>query len=184
MSVAIVAIPAHALTARLGDIAHAYTAVYAAPEAAGTRFATMLMDHATRDGFTLYAALDQPTGQFVGLAYGFTGLPGQPWRDALAAVTGEALARDWLTGHFEFAEFGIIPARRREGIGGRLHDALFRDVPQRRAVLTVRQGNHAARACYDRRGWAVLHDDFYTLPSYNPPGRGPYTVMGRELRAG
>lgn len=158
MSVAIVTIPVHALPARLGDLAHVYTAMYALPDTAGTRFAALLTDHATRDGFTLCAALDDPTGQCVGLAYGFTGLPGQPWRDALAAVMGDDMARDWLTGYFEFAKFGIIPARRRAGIGGQLHEALFRDVPQYRAVLNVRQGNHAARALYDRRGWVTLHD--------------------------
>jgi len=170
MSVAVVAIPVHA--------------VNAAPEAAGTHFAMLLTDHAARDGFTLCAALDNATGRFVWLAYGFTGLPGQPWRDALAAVMGDDKGRDWLTGYFEFAGFGVIPARRREGIGGRLHDALFRGVPQQRVVLTVRQGNDAARAFYDQRDWVVLHDEFSTPSSYDPPGRGPYTVMGRELRAG
>ncbi len=179
MLVSVADLSAQAVAARLDDIVQAYLDMFRLPPAAGPRFAAMLTEHAAREGFRLCAALDDESGQLLGFGYGFTGQPGQAWRDGLAAALSAAAGEAWLTGHFEFAEFGVIPARRRQGIGGRLHDAIFSGLPHRRAALTVRKDQQPARQFYDRRGWVALYRDFFT-----PSGRGPYVVMGRELASG
>jgi len=172
------ALTAGEVHAKQDAIVQTYLAMYDLPTNTGPRFATMLVEHATRAGFRLCLAIDHEQEQPVGFGYGFTGQPGQAWRDSLAAAMGAELARQWLRDYFEFAEFGVIPAWRQRGVGGRLHDTVLRDLPHRRAVLTVRQSNETARAFYARRGWVALYDGFYALS-----GRGPYVVMGRELAA-
>lgn len=176
MASTITPLPAQEIASRLAEIAKVYLAIYALPPEEGPRFAAGLTEHAGREGFRFCAASDEETGAIVGFAYGFTGLPGQVWRDSLAAALGPELVGEWLTGHFEFAEFGVVPAWRQQGIGARLHDALFTGLRQRRAVLTVRAKQQPARGFYERRGWRTLHHDFFT-----PWGRGPYAVLGCEL---
>ena len=158
------------------ELVRTYLAMYDLPRAAGPRFDAMLAEHAAREGFRLCVAMPEEDGLCIGFGYGFTGQPGQAWRDSLAMAMSDELSELWLRGYFEFAEFGVIPAYRQRGVGGRLHDAVFRGLPHRRAVLTVRQGNATARAFYEQRGWLALHDDFYASS-----GRGPYVMMGREL---
>ena len=179
MSVSVAELSPSAVAARLDDVAQVYLEMFSLRPEVGPRFAAMLAEHAARQGFRICAALDGASGQLVGFGYGFTGQPGQPFRDALAAAMGPVAAEQWLTGHFEFAEFGVIPARRRQGIGGRLHDALFSGLPHRRAVLTMRTGQQPAREFYEGRGWVTLYHDFFA-----PSGSGPYVVMGHELARG
>lgn len=176
MTIDIIRLSPQEVVARLEDLARTYAAIYIPPPGARAGFATMLAGQSEREGFCLYAARDSANGSLIGFGYGFTGQPGQPWRDSLAAVMGDVASELWLTGYFEFAEFGVLPAWRRRGVGGRLHDCLFNHVPHRRAVLTVREGNQPARRFYERRGWLALYHDFFA-----PSGRGPYIVMGREL---
>jgi len=145
------------------------------PPGAGAGFATIPSGHSEREGFCLYAVLDSATGHLIGFGYGFTGRPRQAWRDGLAAAMGAVASEQWLAGHFEFAEFGVLPMWRRRGAGRQLHDCLLDHVPHRRAVLTVREGNQPARRFYERRGWQALYHDFFA-----PSGRGPYIVMGWE----
>jgi ribosomal protein S18 acetylase RimI-like enzyme len=139
-------------------------------------FAAILTEHSQREGFRLCAAFDRESTQLVGFGYGFTGGPGQYWRDALAGAMGPEAAEQWLTGHFEFAEFGIVPTMQRRGIGTRVYASLFDGMPHRRAVLTVRTENQPARRFYERNGWEALYRDFFA-----PEGHGPYIIMGREL---
>lgn len=176
MTIDIIHLSPQDVAARHEGLAFAYEAVYSSPPGAGARFADMLMEQSRRDGFRLRAALDRADNGLVAFGYGFTGQPGQPWRDSLAAAMGAEVGGRWLRDYFEFAEFGVVPAWRRHGVSGRLYDSVFGDVPHRRAVLTVREGNEPARHFYERRGWVELHHGFFA-----PSGRGPYTVMGREL---
>jgi ribosomal protein S18 acetylase RimI-like enzyme len=173
---ALVALTVDEVLARRDELVRTYLAMYAMPPAAGPRFGAMLAEHATRAGFRFCVAMAEDDGLCTGFGYGFTGQPGQAWRASLAAAMSDELTEAWLRDYFEFAEFGVIPIYRQRGVGGRLHDAVFRGLPHRRAVLTVRQENAIARAFYERRGWLALHDDFYA-----PSGRGPYVIMGHEL---
>jgi ribosomal protein S18 acetylase RimI-like enzyme len=160
---------------RQDDLVETCEAMYAIPRGEGG-FRPALAAHATRDGFRLCAASDTNDGRMLGFGYGFTGRPGQLWRDEMARAVPQHVADEWLDGHFEFAEFGVIPSARRRGIGTLLHAAVFDGLPHRRAVLTVREGNAPAIAFYKRHGWRTLHEGFVAAE-----GHGPYVIMGRLL---
>ncbi|MCB2223181.1 MAG: GNAT family N-acetyltransferase [Actinobacteria bacterium] len=138
-------------------------------------YARVLDEHAARPGFRWASATPSGGGPMTGYAYGYTGAPGQPWRDLMAAAAGSPIAETWLDGHFEFAQLGVLAAHRRQGIAARLTDALFDGLPHRRAVLTVRMDNDEAFGFYLRRGWRVLHEAFEP-----PDGAGPYAILGLE----
>ena len=161
---------------RLADLVSVYEAMYRLTPGTEAGFATILTEHSQREGFRLCAAFDRESARLVGFGYGFTGWPGQSWRDALAGAMGPEAAARWLTGHFEFAEFGIVPPMQRRGIGTRIYESLFNGLPHGRAILTVRTQNQPARRFYDRQGWVALYHDFFA-----PEGHGPYIIMGSEF---
>jgi ribosomal protein S18 acetylase RimI-like enzyme len=166
-----------ALSGRLAELQSVYEKMYGMSPGGGDGFGPFLLEHTQRAGFRLCAAVDQERNRMVGFCYGFTGLPGQPWRDDMAQVVGAEITVKWLMGHFEFAEFGIIPTLRRRGIGSRLYEELFHGLPHQRSVLTVREENRPARGFYAKHGWEVLYDAFFAIS-----GRGPYTIMGKILQ--
>jgi ribosomal protein S18 acetylase RimI-like enzyme len=177
MRVEIADLSTHKVSKQLGDLVSVYEAMYAMPAGAGEGFRPFLIDHSEREGFRLCAAFDCGSGTVVGFAYGFTGYPGQLWRDELAEAVGSDMATEWLTGHFEFAEFGVAPEVRRYGIGTRIYEALFEGLTHERAILTVREENQPARRFYAKHRWSVLHTGFFSAA-----GRGPYLLMGKLLK--
>jgi GNAT superfamily N-acetyltransferase len=96
-----------------------YLDCYQLPPEAGPPFAAGLLERAGREGFRCCAARNDEDGAIIGFAYGFTGLPGQSWTDAMRAAVGPNVAGEWLDRHFEFAEFGVLPTWQGRGIGGR-----------------------------------------------------------------
>jgi ribosomal protein S18 acetylase RimI-like enzyme len=176
MSVTIVQLSLRDVLARAEELAGVYRDMYELPVESGVGFQQTLAEHARREGFRLCVVRDAERDALVGLAYGFTGQVGQPWRDALALAVDQATRDQWLTDYFELAEIGLVPAFRGRGIGGRLHDRLLADLPHPRSVLTVRAGNDAAKRLYRRRGWLTLNERFYSAS-----GRGPYLVLGLTL---
>lgn len=92
----------------------------------------------------------------------FAGLLGQPQvlvKVALAAgeVAGYSVA--WVVAdEAELANLAVVPARRGEGIGGRLLDDLLAELAARGGAtvyLEVRASNAAAQALYRSRGFTV-----------------------------
>ena len=73
-------------------------------------------------------------------------------------------------------DLDVRKSNQRRGIGTRIYESLFKGMPHRRAILTVRTENRLARRFYERHGWVALHQDFFA-----PEGYGPYLIMGREL---
>jgi GNAT superfamily N-acetyltransferase len=132
-----------------------YDAVFGdAPDEAEWRSSTYDR-HVARDGFRLVAALDEAA--LVGFAYGYVGARGQYWPDRVADALGEAVAADWLGGHFEFVELAVLPAHRGRGLGTALHDALLLDAPGDRAMLsTADDPADPAVKLYVSRGWRRL----------------------------
>lgn len=124
--------------------------------------------HAAREGFRL--ALARIGGRLVGFAYGYTGAHGQWWTDNAAQVLHQAVAADWLGGHFEVVSVGVDEAARGAGIGRQLLAALTDGLDQRRWLLmTSADPDDPARRLYRAAGWAVIG-----------PGVGVDTViMGR-----
>ncbi len=179
------ALPPAALDARMHEVLTVYRAAFAAPpysEGAAelAYFAQTLPRHAERAGFRFVAASEATTHQVVGFAYGYTGQPSQWWYDTVAAAMGEPLARVWLADCFEFVEMAVLPVMQGYGIGGRLHDAVLRGLPQCTAVLSTYRGDTNAMMLYRKRGWEALLEDF-VYPSDSPTEDKPFVIMGMRL---
>lgn len=110
--------------------------------------------HAGREGFRCAVAFDEAA--CVGFAYGYTGQRGQWWTDQVAARAPADVVERWLDGHFELVELAVDPAVQRRGYGAALHDALLRDVPNDRALLTTYRDDRPAPRLYRRLGWELL----------------------------
>ena len=177
MTVTIVSISRAGVAGKLADLRSVYEQMNGLPAGSGEEFVPLLTGHCQRPDFRLYAALDQEHNKLVGFAYGYTCWPGQPWRDGMAQAVGVEAAAEWLTGQFDFAQFGVIPDCRRRGIGTRLHAALLCGLPHHRAVLTVLEKNTLALGFYHTQGWRVLYEGFFSAT-----GLGPYRIMGKTLR--
>ena len=170
-----------AVHAQLVDV---YRRAFAAPpygvdEGEVASFANRLPQHAGYRGFRCCAAQEVHTGRVVGFAYGYTSMPGQWWRDIVAAAMDPHTAEHWLSDAFEFVELGVLPEFQGRGIGGRLHDVLLDRLPHRTAVLSTARQETPALHLYRNRGWVVI------VPELFFPGGGlPYVIMGKELAGG
>lgn len=110
--------------------------------------------HRARAGYRLVIARDGDRP--LGFAWGYTGERGQYWPDLVSREVGPRLD-EWLGGHFEFVELAVIPAARRGGVGGRLHDALLAALPHEKALLeTSARDDDPGVRLYASRGWISL----------------------------
>jgi ribosomal protein S18 acetylase RimI-like enzyme len=139
-------------------------------------FGNSLERHVRRADFRCLVAF-APSGPPVGFSYGYTGNTGQWWTDLVGAALDEEARRHWIDGHFELVELHVHPDRQGEGIGGRLHDAVMADLPNRTALLSTQRGPTAALALYRKRGWQTLVEHFF-FPEQNVE----YRIMGLELK--
>jgi ribosomal protein S18 acetylase RimI-like enzyme len=162
------------------DLADVYREAFAGaphnePPEAAERFRESLVRHAQLPGFRAVAAWG-PGADLVGFGYGHTSLPGQWWHDRVAAaLTPEASAR-WLQRPFVIVNLAVRPRRRREGIGGRLHDLLLETVPHPAAVLTVREDDDGPRRLYHGRGWQEIGRDLVLVEDAEP-----FLILGHPL---
>lgn len=140
------------------------------------RLEEILPAHVRREGFRFRAAFGD-RDRLLGFAYGYLGGPGQWWHDLVAAAMDDAERDRWLApGHFEFVELHVHPDARRQGIGGRLHDALLEGLPSPTAVLSTQTDNQPALALYRARRWQIVVPELL----FQPVGR-PYAILGRAL---
>ena len=89
--------------------------------------------HRAREGYRLALASDADGP--VGFCWGYIGRRGQYWPDRVLDRLGR-VAEHWVGGHVEFVELAVVTRVRRQGVGGRLHDALLEALPNRHAVPT------------------------------------------------
>lgn len=135
-----------------------------------------LARHSARAGYSFVGAFEDD-GRLAGFAYGYTGGPGQWWRDLVAAAADDEQRRRWLEDpHFELCEIAVRPDAQRNGIGGRLHAALLAGRHEPRALLSTEvEDNEDVLGFYARRGWEVV------LPLLRfPTAPEPYCVLGLE----
>jgi GNAT superfamily N-acetyltransferase len=164
--------------ARVDQFAEVYRTAFAGPpynrqEPEVDQFARALPLHTRREGFRVVAAPDGRE-ELAGFAYGYRTLPGQWWYDNVSRALGERATCSWLSAAFQVTEVAVTPAHQRQGIGGRLHDALLSDLGYPRAVLSTLDAETPGREMYRRRGWQDLIDGFF-FPGV--PRR--YAIMGR-----
>lgn len=115
----------------------------------------MFERHAARDGFRLVLARDD-AGSVIGFAWGYIGERGQYWADLAFEALSPTLSQDWVGGHFEFVELGVLSGYRPLGIGRALHDALLADQRRRCLLSTADDPDDPAVRLYMSAGWRRL----------------------------
>jgi ribosomal protein S18 acetylase RimI-like enzyme len=143
----------------LTPIVAAWADAFAEPPS-GPRPARELRDqlvrHAAMPGFTGCAATERGTTRVLGMTYGFSNLPGQWWRDRVAAALGPARTRELLDDSLCLMELGVIRAARRRGVAEALVDALLAGGGHPQALLSTQSDNRSALAFYRATGWQVV----------------------------
>jgi GNAT superfamily N-acetyltransferase len=109
--------------------------------------------HAGRVGFRLVTAVAD--SGLVGFAWGFTGERGQFWSDQVAGTLPD-VGRDWVGGHFEFAELAVTHSHRGRGTGRALHDAIVAGLGRRSLLGTAADPADPAVHLYLSAGWRHL----------------------------
>lgn len=140
-------------------------------------FASVFDMHLGREDFRLVTAREEPTASLLGFAYGYASAPGGWWRETLIDTLPAEVTNQWFADSFEFVELAVLKEARGRGVGGELHDALLKGLPNATSVLSTQCGNEAALALYRRRGWKTVSDNFRF-----PNRPYPYAVMGLELK--
>lgn len=114
-------------------------------------------------------------------------LAGRPRRDYVVLADGDAVVGYAGLDHggdvADVMTVAVAPRAQGRGLGGRLLDALERRAGSRGAaslMLEVRDDNTAARALYERRGYALLS----TRRRYYQPGDVDALVMRKLLSRG
>lgn len=116
--------------------------------------AEMFDRHRRRERFRVIVATIAE--EVVGFSWGYVGRRGQYWSDLAYAALPRPIADEWIGGHFEFVELGVLPAQRRHGLGRRLHDALLADVHGRCVLSTADDDADPAVLLYRSVGWRRL----------------------------
>jgi GNAT superfamily N-acetyltransferase len=139
-------------------------------------FAGRLSFYTQQPGFRCAVARPPGAERIVGFVFGYSGLTGSWFYNLALKHVSASLMGEYLDDFFEFAEFGLLPAWQRQGIGGRLHDTLLAGLGQRTACLLTPQVETNALHLYLKRGWVPLARAI-ELP--NTPL--PHQIMGLKL---
>jgi ribosomal protein S18 acetylase RimI-like enzyme len=161
-------LPADEILMRTSEIAAIW------PDASRDRVGEILPRHVVRDGFRFLAAFDGDV--LAGFVYGYRGGVGQWWHDRVALALGTEGRGRWLaSGHFELTELHVHAERRRQGIGGALHDAVVTGLDSTTAVLSTQTDNEPALALYRSRGWQVI------VPALDFGSGRAFVILGKDL---
>jgi GNAT superfamily N-acetyltransferase len=116
------------------------------------RFLQRFNGYTQAPGFSLCTAT-HPTGEPVGLAFGYPLPPGSRWWNGLLTPAPDEFTTE--DGHRTFAinEIMVVQPLRRHGIATALHRQLLTGRPETRATLLVEPDNHPARNAYLHWGW-------------------------------
>jgi ribosomal protein S18 acetylase RimI-like enzyme len=166
---------------RLSEALQVYVAAMGYPPSTARQRRALWLDHVRRPGWRAAGWLDD-RGALVGVAYGYTGGPGQWWYEEVRRGLRSAPAeqRDWLLDYFELTELHVRPDAQGAGLGEGLLRALLTDVQESRVLLSTpeygpRSPGRAWRL-YRRTGFEdVLRDHRFTGDSR------PFAVLGATL---
>jgi ribosomal protein S18 acetylase RimI-like enzyme len=169
------------LADRLTEALHVYVTAMGYPGSTARHRRTLWLEHVRRPGWRAVGWLDA-AGVLVGIAYGYSGGPGQWWyeevRRGLAVAPPES--QRWLHDYFELTELHVRPDVQGHGLGEAMLRALLQGVPNARVLLsTPEYGTLApgrAWRLYRRMGFQdVLRDHRFTGDAR------PFAVLGRDL---
>ena len=154
MTVEVVELSRRQLRARTDEVLDVYAEAMEVGRTAARSRRSIIAAHLERDGVRAVAALDGT--RMVGVAYGYTGAPGQWWHDQVRLALTTEQAREWLEGAFEVCELHVRPELHGTGLGRALLGSLLAGVPARTAVLTTPDADTRARRFYRAGGWVDL----------------------------
>lgn len=169
------------LADRLAEALQVYVSAMGYPPGTARQRRSLWLDHVRRPGWRAVGGLDA-SGALLGIAYGYTGGPGQWWfEEVRRGLRGaEPEAQRWLRDYFELTELHVRPDAQGTGLGEGLLRALLAGTSRSHVLLsTPEYGHHPpgrAWQLYRRLGFLdVLRDHRFTGDSR------PFAVLGREL---
>lgn len=169
------------LADRLTEALQVYVSAMGYPQNTARQRRTLWLDHMRRPGWRAVGWLDA-AGTLLGVAYGYTGGPGQWWYEEVRRGVrgGRAGTPDWLSDYFELTELHVRPDAQGGGLGEGLLRALLAGVEHGAVLLsTPEYGPHPpgrAWQLYRRVGFQdVLRNHRFTGDSR------PFAVLGRPL---
>jgi GNAT superfamily N-acetyltransferase len=172
------------LADRLSEALQVYVSAMGYPPSTARQRRALWLDHVHRPGWRAVGWLGA-TGALIGVAYGYTGGPGQWWfeevRRGLRGAPPQTQA--WIRDYFELTELHVRPDAQGTGLGEGLLRALLDGVDQSTVLLsTPEYGPRApgrAWRLYRRTGFQdVLREHRFTGDSR------PFAVLGRALPLG
>ena len=181
----LVALSSVELADHLGEALDVYVSAMGYPPGTARQRRNLWLEHTRRSGWRSVGWMD-PGGHLIGIAYGYSGGPGQWWfeevRRGLAArgAARDPAQPDWLHDYFELTELHVRPDAQGSRLGEGMLRALLAGVGHRMVLLSTPE--YAPRApgrawrLYRRLGFEdVLRDHRFTGDSR------PFAVLGRTL---
>ncbi|TQM14099.1 acetyltransferase (GNAT) family protein [Pseudonocardia kunmingensis] len=169
------------LADRLTEALHVYVAAMGYPPSTARHRRTLWLEHVQRPGWRAVGWVDA-ADTLLGIAYGYTGGPGQWWYQEVrrGLLPAGPDAQLWLHDYFELTELHVRPDAQGHGLGESLLRALLAGVPSSRVLLsTPEYGTDApgrAWRLYRRAGFQdVLRQHRFTGDAR------PFAVLGRHL---
>ena len=139
------------------------------------------LEQSGRPGFVACAAFEQrqagAAARPVGFAYASELLPEYWWYRQIEPHLVRIGQTHWLQDAFELTQMAVLPGFQGQGIGGRLHDLLLTDLPNRHGLLSTLYGETNATGLYRRRGWQILLEPF----QFSGVNRS-YRIMGKNIQ--
>ena len=142
---------------------------------------SLWLDHVRRPGWRAVGWLD-PAGPLLGIAYGYTGGPGQWWYEEVRRGLRGAARPAMTDDYFELTELHVRPDAQGGGLGEGLLRALLAGTDRGHVLLSTPE--HGPRPpgrawqLYRRLGFRdVLRDHLFTGDAR------PFAVLGRDAAA-
>ena len=167
------------LADRLGEALHIYVSAMGYPPSTARQRRSLWLDHVRRPGWRAVGWVD-PAGPLLGIAYGYTGGPGQWWYEEVRRGLRGGGATAWTDDYFELTELHVRPDAQGGGLGEGLLRALLAGTDRSYVLLSTpehgRRPPGRAWRLYRRLGFDdVLRDHLFTGDAR------PFAVLGRPL---
>ncbi len=112
--------------------------------------------HSARPGFRGFVATGERSN-VLGMIYGYHGLPGQWWHDAVVRAVDRDTASSWFGDSYELVEVAVHPSAQGQGIGAMLIKELLDGRSEATSVLSTRKDSQA-HFLYRRLGFEVVNE--------------------------
>jgi ribosomal protein S18 acetylase RimI-like enzyme len=166
------------LSDRLSEALHVYVSAMGYPPGTARQRRSLWLEHVGRPGWRAVGWVD-PAGPLLGIAYGYTGGPGQWWYEEVRRGLRSGRTA-WTDDYFELTELHVRPDAQGGGLGEGLLRALLAGTDRRNVLLSTPE--HGPRPpgrawrLYRRLGFRdVLRQHLFTGDAR------PFAVLGRDL---